>query len=58
MKVVIPHFTPPQEEKLTAIQEQDITERILEHGSGAQTLPCITKTKTGFIRRVREAATH
>lgn len=39
------------------MQEQDTTERILEHRGKAEAPSCTSETKTDYIKRVREAAT-
>ena len=52
--VITDFASPPQEEQLTTIQEQDTTERILGYGSEAE---ATTETETDYIRRVKKAAT-
>lgn len=51
------HCSPLDEEKLTTIQEQDTTWRILEYRGEAEAYFCTKETKTDWFGRVREMAT-
>ena len=42
--------------QVTATQEPDTIERILEHRGDAEAYPCMEDTETDHIRRIREAA--
>lgn len=48
------HCFSLKEEQLITIQEQDTTERILQHGGEAKPPPFSLETKKDCVRRVQE----